>query len=238
MEFENLRIIARLEIKSRNLIKGYMMEGLRCIGDPKEFIKYYDNSSIHEIFLEDISASLYSRKIDSSYIKMLSTLTNRPLSYLGGIDSFKDANKLFFSGVDKIYLNTNLFKKGPGLLDKIIYTYGSQSVGAVIQTKKIFGNYEVFCEGGRSRTKIFLEDWINELSSKKIGEIVLMSIDRDGTNYGPDYELIKKFSKIKISYPILYGGGIRDEEDIKNISKFNFDGVVISKSLHNKSLVF
>ena len=65
-----------------------------------------------------------------------------------------------------------------------------------------------------------------------------MSIDRDGTNYGPDYELIKKFSKIKISYPILYGGGIRDEEDIKNISKFNFDGVVISKSLHNKSLVF
>jgi len=233
----NKRIIARLEVKSRKLIKGFMMEGLRVIGDPESFINKYSNSSVSEIFLEDISASLYSRKIDKTYIRQMSKITNLPLAYLGGINSFSDASMLFLNGVDKIYLNTYLFKKNLNILDKIINTYGSQSVGAVLQVKKIFGRYEVFYEGGRSRSGILLHDWINRLKKKYIGEIVIMSIDRDGTNFGPDFELINFLSSIKLSFPILYGGGIRNCNDIKKTLNYNFDGVVISKHLHNGDII-
>ncbi len=226
------KIIPRLEIKSGNLIKGIRMEGLRVVSkDLKSYIKKYIKMGVKEIFVEDIVASLFNRSIDFETIKLISSHVNIPLSYAGGIKSIQDIHKLFKNGVDKIYINSSL-KNDFKLLNEASNIYGSQSVGVLIQTRRIFNNWYIFFESGRIFSNIKTKEWISRSELNEAGEMIICSIMHDGTVNGPDLELIKFINDLDIKIPVIYSGGLRDLSDVKQSIKKNINSVAIAHALH------
>ena len=226
------KIIPRLEIKNGNLIKGIRMEGLRVLSNNlKPVIKRYLKMSVKEIFIEDIVASLFCKTIDFKTVKALSSIINIPVSYAGGIRNINDINKLFKNGVDKIYINTVL-KNNFELINNSAAIYGSQSIGVLIQTKKIFNDWYIFFESGRIHSNIKLTDWLKKIHNSQAGEIIISSIMNDGMFNGPDYELLNLIKSLDISIPVIYSGGIRNTEDVKETLTKKVNSVAISHSLH------
>lgn len=226
------KIIPRLEIKDGNLIKGMRMEGLRVLStNLNPIIKKYLKMSVKEIFIEDITTSLYDKKIDFKTIKTLSSIIDIPVSYAGGIENLNHINKLFRVGVDKIYINSAL-KNNFNLIDKSSEIYGSQSIGILIQTKKILNEWYIFFESGRIHSKIKLKDWIKKIQNSQAGEVVISSIMHDGMFNGPDFELLDFIKSLNISIPIIYSGGIRNTEDVRKTLLKKVNSVAISHSLH------
>ena len=226
------KIIPRLEIKNGNLIKGIRMEGLRVLSNnPESAIKKYLKMSVKEIFIEDIVASLFSKKIDFKMIKALSSIIDIPLSYAGGIRKINDVKRLFKAGVDKIYINTAL-KNNFELINYSAAIYGSQSVGVLIQTKKIFNDWYIFFESGRIYSNIKLKDWIKKIQNSQAGEVVISSIMHDGMFNGPDHELLNLIKNLNISIPVIYSGGIRNTQDVKETLIKKVNSVTVSHSLH------
>lgn len=226
------KIIPRLEIKNGNLIKGMRMEGLKVLSyDLVPLIKKYLKMSVKEIFIEDIVASLFQKKIDFKTIKNLSSVIDIPVSYAGGIKNIKDINKLFKTGVDKIYINSAL-KNNFELINHSSAIYGSQSIGVLIQTKKIFNDWYIFFESGRVFSNIRLKDWIKKIQKSEAGELIISSIMNDGMFIGPDYELLDLVKSLDISIPVIYSGGIRNTQDVKETLNKKVNSVAISHSLH------
>ena len=226
------KIIPRLEIKNGNLIKGMRMEGLKVLSyDIVPLIKKYLKMSVKEIFIEDIVASLFQKKIDFKTIKNLSSVIDIPVSYAGGIKNIKDINKLFKTGVDKIYINSAL-KNNFELINYSSAIYGSQSIGVLIQTKKIFNDWYIFFESGRVFSNIRLKDWIKKIQKSEAGELIISSIMNDGMFIGPDYELLDLVKSLNISIPVIYSGGIRNTQDVKETLNKKVNSVAISHSLH------
>ena len=226
------KIIPRLEIKNGNLIKGMRMEGLKVLSyDLVPLIKKYLKMSVKEIFIEDIVASLFQKKIDFKTIKNLSSVIDIPVSYAGGIKNIKDINKLFKTGVDKIYINSAL-KNNFELINHSSAIYGSQSIGVLIQTKKIFNDWYIFFESGRVFSNIRLKDWIKKIQKSEAGELIISSIMNDGMFIGPDYELLDLVKSLNISIPVIYSGGIRNTQDVKETLNKKVNSVAISHSLH------
>ena len=226
------KIIPRLEIKNGNLIKGMRMEGLKVLSyDIVPLIKKYLKMSVKEIFIEDIVASLFQKKIDFKTIKNLSSVIDIPVSYAGGIKNIKDINKLFKTGVDKIYINSAL-KNNFELINYSSAIYGSQSIGVLIQTKKIFNDWYIFFESGRVFSNIRLKDWIKKIQKSEAGELIISSIMNDGMFIGPDYELLDLVKSLDISIPVIYSGGIRNTQDVKETLNKKVNSVAISHSLH------
>lgn len=226
------KIIPRLEIKDGNLIKGMRMEGLRVLStNLNPIIKKYLKMSVKEIFIEDITTSLYDKKIDFKTIKTLSSIIDIPVSYAGGIENLNHINKLFRVGVDKIYINSAL-KNNFNLIDKSSEIYGSQSIGILIQTKKILNEWYIFFESGRIHSRIKLKDWITKIQNSQAGEVVISSIMHDGMFNGPDFELLDFIKSLNISIPIIYSGGIRNTEDVRKTLLKKVNSVAISHSLH------
>ena len=187
--------------------------------------------SVKEIFIEDITTSLYDKKIDFKTIKTLSSIIDIPVSYAGGIENLNHINKLFRVGVDKIYINSAL-KNNFNLIDKSSEIYGSQSIGILIQTKKILNEWYIFFESGRIHSQIKLKDWITKIQNSQAGEVVISSIMHDGMFNGPDFELLDFIKSLNISIPIIYSGGIRNTEDVRKTLLKKVNSVAISHSLH------
>jgi imidazole glycerol-phosphate synthase subunit HisF len=226
------KIIPRLEIKNGNLIKGIRMEGLKVLSqDLTPIIKRYLKMSVKEIFIEDIVASLFNKKIDFKTIKILSSVIDIPVSYAGGIKNINDVNKLFKTGVDKIYINSAL-KNNFELINHSSAIYGSQSVGVLVQTRKIFNDWYVFFESGRIHSNIKLKDWVKKIQNSQAGEVIISSIMHDGMFNGPDYELLNFTKKLNITIPIIYAGGIRNVQDVRETLTKKVNSVAISHSLH------
>ncbi len=226
------KIIPRLEIKDGKLIKGMRMEGLRVVSANLEpIIKRYLNMSVKEIFIEDITTSIFDKKIDFKTIKTLSSFIDIPVSYAGGIKNLNHINKLFKIGVDKIYINSAL-NNNFDLINQSSEIYGSQSIGVLVQTKKVFNDWYIFFESGRIHPKIKLKDWILDIKNSQAGEVIISSIMNDGMFNGPDFELLNYVQSLKISIPIIYSGGIRHTNDIKKTLMKKVNSVAISHSLH------
>ena len=226
------KIIPRLEIKNGNLIKGIRMEGLKVLSqDLTPIIKRYLKMSVKEIFIEDIVASLFNKKIDFKTIKILSSVIDIPVSYAGGIKNINDVNKLFKTGVDKIYINSAL-KNNFELINHSSAIYGSQSVGVLVQTRKIFNDWYVFFESGRIYSNIKLKDWLKKIQNSQAGEVIISSIMHDGMFGGPDYELLNIIKKLNISVPVIYAGGIRNIQDVRETLTKKVNSVAISHALH------
>ena len=208
------------------------MEGLRVLTNNLElFVKKYLKILPKEIFIEDIVASLFNKKIDFKTIKDLSSLIDLPVSYAGGISNINEVNKLFKTGVDKIYINSAL-KNNFELINHCAAIYGSQSIGVLIQTKKIFSDWYIFFESGRVYSNIKLTDWIKKIQNSQAGEVIISSIMHDGMFNGPDQELLNLIKNLNISVPIIYSGGIRNTKDVKKILNKRVNSVAISHALH------
>lgn len=231
-----MRIIARIDIKGPNLIKGYQMEGLRIIGDPNLFcIKYY-LENIDEIILLDTVATLYGRNNLIEIIKKSTEEVFIPIIAGGGIRTLSDAKKLFNSGADKIYLNTGGIEN-PELISQLSDKYGSQSIIVSLEAKKkSHGIWHCYSHNGREDKEIEVGDWINKVQSLGAGEIFVTSIDCDGSMKILDKDLINYIKNIT-KVPLIYGGGFSSLNDIDYFSDYTIcDGIAIGASLHYNKL--
>ena len=228
----NFRLIARLDIKGPNLIKGIHLEGLRKIGNPNEFaLKYYLEGADELIFM-DCVASLYGRNNLFEIIKEATKNIFIPITVGGGIKSIDEATEVLRSGADKVAVNTAA-TKNPNLLSEIANKFGSQALVLSIEAKEISDNkWEVFTQNGREPTGLEVLDWAKEAIRLGVGEILLTSIDKEGTRKGFDLRLLNHFSQ-KINVPIIASGGMGKLEDLKPIHEQGLaDAVAIADLLH------
>ena len=227
-----MRIIARLDIKSENLIKGIQFEGLRVIGNPNEYALKYYNDNADEILLIDTVASLYNRNNIVEIINKASENIFVPITAGGGIREIKDVERLLKNGADKVFVNTGAVKN-PKLITDLVKEFGSQSIVSSIEAKKISEKkWEVYTENGREKTNLDLEDWLLEVVDRGAGEIILTSIDNDGTKKGLDLELFQKIND-KCKVPFVFSGGMSSPQDILGLEELSqSDGIALASILH------
>lgn len=226
-----MRIIARLDVKNSNLIKSRNLEGLRVVGDPNIFASKYYSEGADELIFMDLVASLYNRNSLYEIIKAASQNIFIPFTVGGGIRSIDDALKIFDSGADKIAINTAAVKD-PNLISILSKRFGSQAIVLSIEAKKIAENkWENYIECGRQDTGIDVIEWAKKNADLGAGEILLTSIDQEGTSKGFDYDLIKSVTG-SVDIPILASGGFGSLNDIEKISNLDIQGIVIADAIH------
>jgi len=228
----NTRIIARLDIKGPNLIKGVRLEGLRVVGDPDSFAEKYYKSGADELIYMDSVASLYGRNHLGALIEKASRNIFISITVGGGIRSIEDARDILRSGADKVAVNTAAVRN-PALIRKLAESFGSQSVVASVEAKKIEAKkWEVYIEGGRERTGIDVIDWIKFCESEGAGELLVTSIDREGTRNGFELDLYKTISR-NTSIPIIASGGFgKMEHAFEVVEEGSVDAIAIADAFH------
>lgn len=232
----NVRVIARLDVKGSNLIKGIQLEGLRKIGDPNEFAKRYYEQGIDEIIYMDIVASLYERTNILSIIKKTTQDVFIPITVGGGIRSVEDATDILRAGADKIAINTAALKN-PQLISEISKRFGSQCMVLSIEAKKVGDNkWEAYYDNGREKTGIDVVEWAMKGWKLGAGEILLTSVDKEGTARGFDIDLVKQIST-NVTIPVIASGGMGCIDDfIRVVKDGKADAVAMAKVLHYNKL--
>ncbi|MEM6884970.1 MAG: imidazole glycerol phosphate synthase cyclase subunit [Verrucomicrobiota bacterium] len=227
-----IRIIPRLEVKSGRLIKGIRMEGLRQIGHPTEFAKSYFTQGADEIFFEDIVASLYDRKFQKEIFQKFTEDISIPLCVAGGIRNIDDVYELLKAGADKIAVNTHGIQR-PHLITEAAQAFGSQCVVLQVQAKQQpGGTWNAYTQSGRENTGVDVLEWVQKAQDLGAGEILLVSVDRDGLHRGPDLELIEKVTS-RVSIPVIAGGGVGNIDHIEAIIRQGkVRAVAVSHVLH------
>jgi len=227
-----MRIISRLDVKGKNLIKGINLEGLRVVGDPNVFAKKYYNEGSDEILFVDSVASLYNRNNLTEIVKLACKDIFVPFTVGGGIRNLKDAEKLFISGADKIAINTAAIQN-PKLITELAKTFGSQAVVISIEAKKNSENeWIAYTNNGRENTNKNVLEWAKIATDCGAGEILLTSVDYEGTCKGFDYAIVKKISK-KIKIPIIASGGFgKPEHMVEVVKNSGADAVAIAHCFH------
>jgi cyclase len=226
-----MRIIARLDVKSENLIKGIQFEGLRKLGRPAAFAENYYLEGIDEIFLVDNVASLYGRNHLGSLLEEVAAKTFVPLSASGGVRSLADAEELFSKGADKIGINTATFES-TGLVREISKKFGSQAVIGSIHAKRFGDSWECLIEHGRERTSVSVVDRVSQLIDQGVGEILVTSVDQDGLEKGFDVELARACGAVT-TVPLVIGGGCGTPQHVEMISKISgISGISVASALH------
>ncbi len=227
-----MRVIGRIDIKNNHVIKGINLEGLRKIGNPEKIIHSYYNQKIDELLIIDSVASLYGRNNLFDFIKSITKDIFVPITLGGGIRSLKDIENALKSGADKVSINSKALEN-PNFLKDASNNFGESTIVSNIEAKKIKENHwEPYKFCGRERTNLKLEDWLRQIQSLGCGEILLTSIDFEGTEKGFDLELIE-FTHDKISKPLIVSGGCGKIDDIKIIKQnFKDTSVALASVLH------
>ncbi len=211
------RIIPCLDIKDNEVVKGINFEGLRSAGDPLELAKRYNDELADELMFLDITASHEKRKTISELVKKISENIFIPFSVGGGVSEIEDIRNLLNSGADKVSINTAAVLN-PGLIDEAAKKFGSSTIVIAIDAKKIGGEYLVFTHGGRKNSGVNAVLWAKEAESRGAGEILLTSMDRDGTKNG--YEINLTSSVVQsVRIPVIASGGAKDAKDIEEVFK-------------------
>ena len=227
------RIVARLDIKKNKLIKGIHLEGLRVVGDPiDKALKYY-NDGADELILVDAVASLYRRNSLIDVIKSICKDIFIPITIGGGIRSLENAQDLFDAGADKIAINTAAVSR-PELISEISGKFGRQAVIASMQIKRSHEDpslWRVMTDNGRESSNLVLMDWLEKVQDLGAGEILLTSIDQEGTGAGFDLELLEKVANAT-SVPIQISGGFSISEHAELAFKSGAHATVIAQALH------
>ncbi len=229
---KRIRIIPRLDIKGQNLIKGVQLEGLRVVGDPEKFAQKYYEEGADELIYSDVVASLYGR---NNLFDMVAKTAKRifiPLTVGGGIRSVDDVEALLKCGADKISVNSAVIKR-PELISEISSRFGSQCCVVEIQAK-VFekGQWMALYENGRENSDRDAIDWACEAMERGAGELLITSIDRDGSREGIDLELMSRISSIT-RVPIIASGGVGSPSDVCDaVDRAVVDAVAIGDLLH------
>lgn len=228
----NTRLIARLDIKSPNLIKGIHLEGLRVIGDPQDYAKRYYEQGADELLYMDVVASLYGRNHLAEIIKKAVRNIFVPLTVGGGIRSVEDVTNVLRSGADKVAINTAAVAN-PDLITQISEVFGNQCLVLSVEAKQISNNrWEVFTENGRERSGRDVIEWVMEATDRGAGEILLTSVDREGTRKGFDIDLLHSVSQ-SVNVPVIASGGMGKPEDaIEAVNYGGVDAIAMANILH------
>ena len=228
----NLRLIARLDIKGPNLIKGIHLEGLRVIGSPAEHALRYYQQGIDELLYMDCVASLYGRNHLADIVRAAAQDIFVPMTVGGGIRSIDDATSILRAGADKVAINTAAVAN-PRLITDIARRFGSQCMVLSIEAKQIApARWEVYTDNGREHTGIDVVDWVKRGVELGAGEILLTSVDREGTRKGFDIPLIRAVTS-EISVPVIASGGMGSAEDMVAVVRAAApDAVAMADILH------
>jgi cyclase len=232
------RVIARLDVKGQNLIKGVQMEGLRIVGDPLERAREYYRQGIDELVYLDIVASLYGRNSLLELVSRTAASIFVPITVGGGIRSVEDARAALRAGADKIAINTAAIQN-PKLITEIATQFGAQCVVVCIEAKIVGTNtWEAYYNSGREKSGLHAVEWAKKAVELGAGEIFLTSVDRDGTRRGFDLELVKAISS-SISVPVVCSGGFAQPSDAAAaLLNSGASAVAIADALHfNRSTV-
>ncbi len=230
----NIRLIARLDIKGPNLIKGIHLEGLRVMGLPNEHALRYYLQGVDELIYMDCVASLYGRNHLGNIIKAAAKDIFVPMTVGGGIRSVEDATDILREGADKVAVNTAAVAN-PSLIDKIAQRFGSQCMVLSIEAKQVgVDSWEVYTDNGRERTNMDVIEWARLGVELGAGEILLTSVDKEGTRKGFDIALVKAVSE-EVDVPIIASGGMGKVEDFLTVVNEGYaDAVAMADILHYK----
>ena len=199
------RIIPCLDVKDGRVVKGVKFLNLKDAGDPVEVAQIYDKEEADEIVFLDITASHEKRQIMLDVVRHTAETVFMPLTVGGGIRKLNDIRELLNAGTDKVSINTAAVKD-PELVKKASEKFGSQCIVVAIDAKKKEANWEVYINGGRTPTGLDALEWGKKVEKLGAGEILLTSMDKDGTKDGYDIELTKAFSE-NLNIPIIASGG-------------------------------
>ena len=226
------RIIPCLDIKNGRTVKGINFENIRDAGDPVELAMYYSDQGADELVFLDITATVEKRKTLVELVKKIASNINIPFTVGGGISSVEDAFELLQNGADKISINTAAFKN-PDLINSMAKEFGSQCVVLAIDTKKENdGNWYVYLNGGRIKTETRAYDWGKMAIDLGAGEILLTSMNNDGTKDGFAEDIISVFSK-KFPLPIIASGGAGTMEHFADVFlNANADAALAASVFH------
>ena len=228
----NIRVLARLDIKGPNLIKCVHLEGLRIVGNPIEFASKYYLEGIDEILFMDSVASLYGRNHLADIIRVTAHDVFVPITVGGGIRSVADAKDVLNSGADKIAVNSAAVAR-PELIKEIAESFGSQAMVLSVEAKRTQNNqWEVYTDNGREKSGLLVKEWVEQAQSLGAGEVLVTSVDNEGTCRGFDVDLIKQVSST-VNLPVIASGGIGKLSDLDElIEESDISAVAIANTLH------
>ena len=228
----SVRLIPRLDVKGPNLIKGVHLEGLRVVGDPQQYALGYYEQGADELIYMDIVASLYGRNNLTDIVKRTAEKVFVPLTVGGGIRSLADAKDLLRAGADKVAINTAAVAR-PELIREVARRFGSQCMVLSVEAKRIAaGKWEAYTDNGRERTGLDVVDWTRRAVELGAGEILLTSVDQEGTRKGFDVALVRAVSTA-VPVPVIASGGMGSAQDMLEVLRDGCaDAVAIADVLH------
>lgn len=229
---KTVRIIPRLDIKGPNLVKGIHLEGLRVLGNPADFARFYYEQGADELLFMDVVASLYERNSLHDIITSTAKSIFIPITVGGGIRSIPDIKEVLRVGADKVCLNTAAIKN-PQLIKDASRMFGSSTIVVAIEAiKESDGSYLAYTDNGREYTGIDVFEWAQQVAALGAGEVVITSVDREGTGQGFDIDLVSKISNL-INIPVIAHGGAGKMEHVFDvIQKGNVSAVMVSSIFH------
>lgn len=227
-----IRLIARLDVKAPNLIKSVHLEGLRKIGDPNAFARKYYEAGIDEILYMDAVASLYGRNSLLDIIERTTRDVFVPITVGGGIRSVADVAAALKAGADKVAINTAAVRR-PELISEVARVFGAQCMVLAIDAKQAGpGRWEAYTDGGREHSAVDAVDWAQRGAALGAGEILLTSVDREGTRRGFDIELTQAVATT-VSIPVIASGGMGEIDHLVAVARDGrADAVAMADMLH------
>ena len=227
-----IRLIPRLDVKGPNLVKGIHLEGLRVLGKPEYFAEFYYNNCADELFFQDTVASLYDRNSLHDIISKTEKKIFIPLTVGGGLRSIDDLKNVLRAGADKVAINTAAIKN-PEFIREASRKFGSSTIVVAIEAiKEPNGTYLAYTDNGREYTGIDVFEWAQQVADLGAGEVVITSVDKEGTGQGFDIDLVSKISNL-INIPVIAHGGAGKKNHVVDVIKMgNVSAVMISSLFH------
>lgn len=229
------RIIPCLDIKDGRTVKGTNFIELRDAGDPVELAVRYCEEGADELVFLDITATTEKRKTLAKLVREITTHINIPFTVGGGINTVEDVSVLLENGADKISINTSAVKN-PELINELAKNFGSQCVVVAIDAKHIDNNWIVVTHGGRNATTLLTTDWAKEASDRGAGELLLTSMENDGTKAGFAIEITKEVTN-SVTVPVIASGGAGSMEHFADVfQQANADAALAASIFHFKEI--
>ncbi|MDD2524595.1 MAG: imidazole glycerol phosphate synthase subunit HisF [Endomicrobiia bacterium] len=229
-----IRVIPCLDVNAGRVVKGTNFIDLRDAGDPVEIAKRYNIEGADELVFLDITASSDKREITLDVVKKTAEQVFIPLTVGGGIRTVEDMRKLLKAGADKISINTSAVNN-PQLISEGSQKFGNQCIVVAIDAKKDGNSWTVYTHGGRTKTNLDVIEWAKKCVSLGAGEILLTSMDKDGTKNGYDLELMEKVTNA-VNVPVIASGGAGKKEHFVDVCNKGASAVLAASLFHFKEL--
>ena len=230
-----VRLIARLDVKDENLVKGIQYEGLRKLGDPHEFAVRYYRQGVDELLYLDTVASLYERNNLGDILRQATADVFIPITAGGGLRSVEDVAAILRAGADKAAINTAALRR-PELIGEVARVFGSQCMVLSVQAKRRnpadpSAGWEAYYDNGREHSGRDVLEWAREGAERGAGEILLTSVDREGFQKGMDQDLIAAVTA-QVEIPVIAAGGAQNAESLALAAENGADAVALGSALH------